>query len=195
MKKSWHEMDLPMGDIKSFSRVVCKLLTVAIFVNLFVMIMLILSEIWPVLGGSVDIVTVGGWRPFMFDIHLLRIGQSAVFIPVTPFGLIIFGPYAMIPASPVAFVALAVLIASIGHGIFMAIFLYLRVIFKELKESESPFSKKMVWRIFIFAVITTVSTVTTNFSLTSVLFVAFMWLMYCIFYYGSKLQEESDTTL
>jgi|GEM_PF-6998724 len=202
MKKSWYETDLPMGDIVKFSGVVRKFLTAAAVINVILMLSLILSEALPVLGGAVDYdsgrfftMEVFGWRVINVELISLYIGQRAVFVPAAPFGLVAAGHLDLGHLHPALHVGIIVLISLIGHGLFMAVILYLRVVFKELQGGASPFSRKMVWRIFIFAFITTTMLFTTNFSLTSILFAVFMWLLYCIFSYGSKLQEESDTTL
>ena len=191
MKKQCNEVFL--GDIKGFSNALYKVLGLAVILYAAVIAMHILSEVWPIFDGTVDVIRVGGW-PFAFDIHLLRIAQSSAFIPVVTFGLILFGENVTVPASTMAYFALVVVIASIAHGIFMALLLYFRFLFKELKNGVSPFSEKMVWRILMIAIIATISAI-ANITLTSIIFIAFIWLMYYIFDYGRKLQNESDTTL
>jgi len=182
------------GDIRSFSHVIHKVLGVVVIVYPLLIIMHILSELWRIFGWPIDIVTVGGWWPFVLDIQVLRIGQSSIFIPTTTFGITLFGESAFTPASTALNVALTVGLLVLTHGALMGALLYFRALFKELKNGTSPFCDKMVGRILSLAFVVTVFAI-INISLTNIIFLIFAWLMYYIFDYGRKLQSESDTTL
>ena len=189
------EMKNPLGGgIKGFSELVYRFLGVAAVVYALVIVMHILSEIWPVVGGEVAVVTIGGWRPFVLDVQLLHVGQSAIVIPVTTFGLALFGVNVTLSDSMAVNVVFVLLIALIAHGLFMVCLLYARALFGELKEGVSPFSPKMVQRVFWLALIATLLTL-ANLTLGGGILLIVMWLVYYVFDYGRKLQDESDQTL
>ena len=192
MKREVFGIEMPLGDIKGFSRAVYKLLGAAAIFYALVITLHILSELWSILGGTVDVVSVGGWWPF--ELQLLRIGQSSVFIPASNFGLTVIGVNVTMPVSAAARAALVLTIALIAHGLLMTCLLYVRAMFGELKDGVSPFSSKMVTRILMLAVIITLLTV-ADLSLSGIMLMVIMWLVYYIFEYGRKLQDESDTTL
>jgi len=182
-----------MGDIKGFSNALYKVLCVVIVTYPILIISNILSEIWRIFGMTVDVVNMG-----IFDIQLLRIEDSPIFIPVTTWGISIY-PNSPVMELSVAYASVIAVALFIAHCLIMVGIFYFRAIFKELKCGTSPFSRKMVGRILSLAWLATFLTifdaVNQNLSLTHIVLLVTTWLLYYIFDYGRKLQDESDTTL
>jgi len=182
-----------MGDIKGFSNALYKVLCVVIVIYPVLIISNILSEIWRIFGMAVDVINMG-----IFDIRLLRIENSSIFIPATTLGITIY------PNSPamefsVVYASVIAALLFVAHCLIMVGIFYFRAIFKELKCGTSPFHKKMVDRILSLAWLVTFLTISDavnqNLSLTHIVLLVTTWLLYYIFDYGRKLQDESDTTL
>ncbi|MCL2203835.1 MAG: hypothetical protein FWB88_07840 [Defluviitaleaceae bacterium] len=182
------------GNIKGFSNALHKVLGIVAIVYPIFIVMHILSELWRIFGWNVEVITVGGWQPFVIDIQILRIGQSAVFIPATTLGIPLYGASTYTPDATTLNVVLTIVLLILAQGFLFGAILYFKKLFKELKNGASPFSHKMVGRILTLTIFITVFAI-FNITVTNVIFLVFAWLMYYIFDYGRKLQEESDTTL
>jgi len=182
-----------MGDIRGFSNALYKALGVVAATWPILIVSNILSEIWRIFGMTVDVVNIG-----IFGIQLLRIEDSSVFIPAITWGISIY-PDSPVMEFSVAYAMVIAVALFIVHCLIMVGIFYLRAIFKELKCGISPFSKKMVGRILSLAWLATILTifeaVNQNLSLTNIVLLITTWLLYHIFDYGRKLQDESDTTL
>ena len=192
MKKQCSEGS--QGDIKGFSRALYKILGVVAILYPIIIVTNILSEIWRIFGRTVDVITMG-----VFDILLLRFEDSSIFIPATSWGITIYGDSPV--REPVVFeIALIAGLLLIAHCLIYVGVFYLKAIFKELKSGMSPFNEKMVGRILSLAWIATFLTIgevlsNQHVSLINVVLLVITWLLYYVFEYGRKLQDESDTTL
>ena len=186
-KDSW-------GDIKEFSSLLHKVLGLVAIVYPIFIIMHILSELWRIFDWSIDVITIGGWQPFVIDIQMLHIGQSSIFIPAATFGITLYGGSTFTPDPTSLNIVMTIVLLLLANGALMGAILYFRAMFKELKNGVSPFSDKMVWRISTLVIFITVFAI-MNITITNIIVLAFAWLMYYVFDHGRKLQNESDTTL
>jgi len=181
-------------NIRDFSNVLYKVLGVVVIVYPIFIIMHILSELWRIFDWTTEIITVGGWLPFVIDMQRLHIGQLSIYIPITTLGIPLFGASTFTPDSTALNVAITIVLLIIAQGALMGAILYFKTLFKELKNGVSPFSHKMVSRISMLTIFITIF-VLLNITIINIIFLTFAWLMYYIFDYGRKLQDESDTTL
>jgi len=181
------------GNLLGFSGLLYKVLGVLLFTFPIVAISNVLSEIWRFFEFPVYMYYIGAW-----GIPILRIGDSSAFIPTLPLGPIIF-PLNTGLEFTVLNVIIVVVLVLLVHGVFFAALLYMRIIFRELKNGVSPFEKKMVDRVLTLAWIATFinifEAVNLNLSLINISLMITTWLMYYIFRHGQNLQDESDTTL
>ena len=179
--------------VQVFSKVVYRILTVAVIIYAVMAVTDVLSEIWAVMDGVIETTTIGRWLPFGLDVQLLRIGQSSIVIPAVNFGFAA-SPYMPIPNSLVAQVALFTFLSLLLHGMIAGCLMYTRFIFGQLKNGASPFSQRVVWFIRMLALIATIRLI-YDMTLIGIILVVIVWLIYYAFEYGRTLQDESDTTL
>jgi len=119
-----------MATSGGFSNFVYKLLGIAAIVYSIVIIVGFLKDGWAVWGGVVDRVTIGWFPP----IYLLRIGGSSAFIPAISYNFTFSLADAPAHASVFASTAIVLAITIVGGAAVVAGMLYLRFVFKELKE-------------------------------------------------------------
>ena len=92
------------------------------------------------------------------------------------------------------FIALHIIFPVVGHGLIIAGILYMRNLFKHLKNGESPFSKRVI-RVVQVLMGLAFASLFHQFRLSQLLIVIALVLLYVIFEYGHALQNEADHTL
>ena len=151
-------------------------------------LMLVVEDIWASLGMPLEASTIGTGR-FAFEALLLGFEGSEVFIPIINIG--------WIPAG-MDNVAITTIINIFALGLFLGLMLFIRSIFKDLKNGGSPFGKKVAWAAYgisLFLFFNALHSGRFDFQFIMLIPSALVALIGFIFDYGRILQEESDTTL
>lgn len=86
------------------------------------------------------------------------------------------------------------LLTSIFLIIFAVLLHFVSRVFKEIKESDSPFRKSILKDMIVVFVLITLL-VLQNSILTGVMVGFSLWCIYSVFDYGCELQQQSDETL
>jgi hypothetical protein len=177
-------------NIKKICKVVYIILTIGVIVWGIYGVMLVLEDIWVSMGLPMETITISniGWFSFE-EAHLLRFEGTGVFIPIIDTGWI-----------PAGFdnVIVTTIFNVFVVSLFMTFWLFIRSIFKDLKNGGSPFSRKIsiaAYFVSAFIFFDAVHSGRLHWEFAAIFPAALVGLLGFVFDYGRILQEESDTTL
>jgi hypothetical protein len=175
-------------NIKKICSIIFNVSTVVVIAWSFFGLMMIILDIWASLGLPKETVSIGiGW--LSFEAQLLGFTGTDAFIPIINVG--------WIPAG-IDNVVLTTLVNAFIIGLFVFCMVFIRSIFKDLKNGGSPFSIKIVWATYgisAFMLSNAFHSGRFNWEFFIIIPSALVALIAFIFDYGRILQEESDTTL
>lgn len=134
-----------------------------------------------------------GFKNTLNELLIEGINSGAMDISEVPFSSF-FGP-AVFESGEFTEALFGYLMSMLGGLVFLTIILYfVRKVFKEFRESYSPFTGRIVKNLRItFILITLISL--RNSLLVGLVFGLALWCVLEVFEYGCELQKQSDETL
>ena len=181
-------MERKAEKIKKFSKVVCTLLNITIFVYIAIGAMALLAWIFTLINLPVEVVSINGTD--MEVIYLFKLGDTGITLP-------------FIWHSDPGFWGVQRLSFgfsyAIGFGYLLGVFFfiislfYAKRVFELLYENSSPFRDSIVVALKRLSVALLITGCVVDISMF--LLAGMVWALCLIFDYGYTLQNESDTTL
>jgi|GEM_PF-1162909 len=184
-------------SLEGFSRRINRFITFFIALYPVLLISHIFSEVWhrfQFQHHTTFFSSSGTILPFRIRTTWIPIGSSSRYVPTFSTLARVFPGSTYVPEASLANILIFIIPLFLLNIVLFLILVYFRKIFIDLINGVSPFTDKMVSRIDTIARVTTVYAVLT-FTVPSVFFAIFTWLMYYIFIHGKRLQDEYDTTL